>query len=56
MIRQLPGAAAVHGPSAGRRRRAVREDRDVFRGAAHDLALLFAAQGGTAVHNAALDR
>lgn len=29
---------------------------DVFRGAAHDIALLFAAQGGTAVRNAALYR
>ena len=28
----------------------------MFRGAAHDIALLFAAQGGTAVHNAALYR
>jgi GAF domain-containing protein len=29
---------------------------DVFRGAAHDIALLFAAQGGTAVRNASLYR
>ncbi|MGI8449590.1 MAG: GAF and ANTAR domain-containing protein [Streptosporangiaceae bacterium] len=29
---------------------------DAFRGASHDLAVLFAAQGGTAVHNAALYR
>lgn len=29
---------------------------DAFRGAAHDIALLFAAQGGTAVRNAALYR
>jgi len=43
--RQPVGAVALYG-----------KDRDVFRGAAHDLALLFAAQGGTAVHNAALYR
>lgn len=29
---------------------------DAFRGAAHDAALLFAAQGGTALHNASLYR
>jgi GAF domain-containing protein len=29
-------------------------DRNAFRGASHDLAVLFAAQGGTAVQNAAL--
>ena len=32
------------------------QERHVFQGAAHDIALLFAAQGGTAVHNAALYR
>ena len=32
------------------------QDPDVFRGAAHDIALLFAAQGGTAVRNASLYR
>jgi hypothetical protein len=37
------GAVALHGETAG-----------VFRGAAHDVALLFAAQGGTAVRNASL--
>lgn len=31
-------------------------DSNVFRGASHDLAVLFAAQGGTAVHNAAVYR
>ncbi|MGH3254250.1 MAG: ANTAR domain-containing protein [Streptosporangiaceae bacterium] len=31
-------------------------DKNAFRGAAHDVALLFAAQGGTAVHNAAVYR
>ena len=30
------------------------QEPNVFRGAAHDIALLVAAQGGTAVHNAAL--
>jgi GAF domain-containing protein len=30
------------------------EARAVFRGSSHDLALLFAAQGGTAVHNATI--
>ena len=43
---RLPaGAVALYG-----------EDPNVFRGAAHDIALLFAAQGGTAVRNAALYR
>lgn len=32
------------------------EDPNAFRGAAHDIALLFAAQGGTAVRNASLYR
>lgn len=32
------------------------EDRGVFRGSAHDIALLFAAQGGIAVRNASLYR
>ena len=32
------------------------QDPDLFRGAAHDIALLFAAQGGTAVRNASLYR
>ena len=43
--RQPAGAVALYG-----------EDPGVFRGAAHDIALLFAAQGGTAVRNAALYR
>lgn len=43
--RQPAGAIALYGPGPG-----------VFRGAAHDVALLFAAQGGTAVHNARLYR
>jgi hypothetical protein len=30
------------------------QDKNAFQGASHDLAVLFAAQGGTAVHNAAL--
>jgi hypothetical protein len=37
------GAVALYGPEP-----------NVFRGAAHDIALLVAAQGGTAVHNATL--
>ena len=43
--RQPAGAVALYGPEP-----------NVFRGAAHDIALLVAAQGGTAVHNAALYR
>lgn len=43
--RQPAGAVALYG-----------EGPDVFRGVAHDVALLFAAQGGTAVHNASLYR
>jgi GAF domain-containing protein len=43
--RQPAGAVALYG-----------QDPDVFRGAAHDIALLFAAQGGTAVRNASLYR
>jgi GAF domain-containing protein len=43
--RQPAGAVALYGPGPGG-----------FRGAAHDVALLFAAQGGTAVHNAKLYR
>ena len=43
--RHPAGAIALYG-----------EDRNVFRGAAHDIALLFAAQGGTAVRNASLYR
>ena len=39
------GAVALYGDAPG-----------VFRGAAHDIALLFAAQGGTAVRNASLYR
>jgi GAF domain-containing protein len=41
--RQPVGAVALYG-----------EEPNVFRGAAHDIALLVAAQGGTAVHNAGL--
>lgn len=41
--RQPAGAVVLYGPGPG-----------VFRGAAHDVALLFAAQGGTAVRNATL--
>ncbi len=41
--RQPAGAVALYG-----------HEPDVFRGAAHDIALLFAAQGGTAVRNASL--
>jgi GAF domain-containing protein len=41
--RQSAGAVALYG-----------HEPNVFRGAAHDIALLVAAQGGTAVHNAAL--
>jgi GAF domain-containing protein len=41
--RRPAGAVALYG-----------RDPDVFRGAAHDIALLFAAQGGAAVHNASL--
>jgi GAF domain-containing protein len=41
--RQPSGAVALYA-----------EEPNVFRGAAHDIALLFAAQGGTAVHNASL--
>ena len=41
----LAGAVALYGDAPG-----------VFRGAAHDIALLFAAQGGTAVRNASLYR
>jgi GAF domain-containing protein len=43
--RQPAGAVALYG-----------RDPDVFRGAAHDIALLLAAQGGTAVRNASLYR
>jgi hypothetical protein len=43
--RQPAGAIALYGTEPG-----------VFRGAAHDIALLVAAQGGVAVHNAALYR
>lgn len=43
--RQPAGAIALYGSGPG-----------VFRGVAHDIALLFAAQGGTAVHNAKLYR
>ncbi len=43
--RQPAGAVAIYG-----------REPNVFRGAAHDIALLFAAQGGTTVHNAALYR
>jgi GAF domain-containing protein len=43
--RQPAGAIALYG-----------QERNAFRGAAHDVALLFAAQGGTAVHNAELYR
>ena len=43
--RQPAGAVALYGPEP-----------NVFRGAAHDIALLVAAQGGTAVHNATLYR
>ena len=41
--RQPAGAVALYG-----------QEPNVFRGAAHDIALLAAAQGGIAVHNAAL--
>jgi GAF domain-containing protein len=43
--RQPAGAIALYGPAPG-----------LFVGAAHDVALLVAAQGGAAVHNAALYR
>ncbi len=43
--RQPAGAVALYG-----------NEPDVFRGTAHDVALLFAAQGGTAVRNASLYR
>jgi GAF domain-containing protein len=43
--RQPAGAIALYAPEP-----------DVFRGAAHDVALLVAAQGGAAVHNATLYR
>jgi GAF domain-containing protein len=43
--RQPAGALALYGPEP-----------NVFRGAAHDVALLVAAQGGAAVHNATLYR
>jgi GAF domain-containing protein len=43
--RHPAGALALYGPEP-----------DVFRGAAHDVALLVAAQGGAAVHNATLYR
>lgn len=43
--RQPAGAVALYG-----------QQPHMFRGAAHDIALLFAAQGGTAVRNAALYR
>lgn len=43
--RQPAGAVALYGSGPG-----------AFRGVAHDVALLFAAQGGTAVHNAKLYR
>lgn len=43
--RQPAGAVALYG-----------KEPHVFTGAAHDIAMLFAAQGGTAVHNAALYR
>jgi GAF domain-containing protein len=42
---QPAGAVALYGPEP-----------DTFRGAAHDVALLVAAQGGAAVHNATLYR
>lgn len=42
---ELAGAVALYGPQPG-----------MFRGVAHDAALLFAAQGGTAVRNAAIYR
>lgn len=43
--RQPAGAVALYG-----------QEPDVFRGAVHDIALLFAAQGGTAMRNASLYR
>jgi GAF domain-containing protein len=43
--RHPAGAVALYGPEP-----------EAFRGAAHDIALLFAAQGGAAVRNAALYR
>jgi GAF domain-containing protein len=43
--RQPAGAVALYG-----------QETNVFRGAAHDIALLFAAQGGTAVRNTSLCR
>lgn len=43
--RQPAGAVALYGQVP-----------DVFRGVAHDIALLFAAQGGTVVRNASLYR
>jgi len=43
--RRPAGAVALYGPEP-----------NVFRGAVHDIALLVAAQGGTAVHNAAVYR
>jgi len=43
--RRPAGAVALYG-----------QERHAFQGAAHDIALLFAAQGGTALHNAALYR
>lgn len=43
--RQPAGTVALYGPET-----------NVFRGAAHDIALLFAGQGGTAVRNAKLYR
>jgi GAF domain-containing protein len=43
--REPAGAVALYGPEPG-----------TFRGAAHDVALLVAAQGGAAVHNATLYR
>jgi transcriptional regulator with GAF, ATPase, and Fis domain len=43
--RQPPGAVALYGMQT-----------NVFRGAAHDIALLLTAQGGTAVRNASLYR
>ena len=43
--RHPAGAVVLYGPEPG-----------AFRGAAHDIALLFAAQGGTAVRNASLYR
>ncbi|MGI8445752.1 MAG: GAF domain-containing protein, partial [Streptosporangiaceae bacterium] len=43
--RRPAGAVVLYGP-----------DSNAFRGGSHDIAMLFAAQGGTALHNAALYR